>query len=177
MSTYGTPRQEYIKADEVADLILANPKRDDFLIIDVRSSDFPGGNLPGAVNITTGEFRDERKLKRLIEEHIASRPSLKTVIVHCMRSQTRGPYAAHLLSQSPSLPSTVRVVILEGGFQEWYRKFKGRKELFEGLLGEEEDGVVGRGEGRGEWETVVQANEGEEPEAEDSRRLRQEQAR
>lgn len=29
---------------------------------DVRSSDFPGGNLPGAVNITTREFRDAKSL-------------------------------------------------------------------------------------------------------------------
>ncbi|GAA5895309.1 hypothetical protein JCM6882_006640 [Rhodosporidiobolus microsporus] len=167
MTTYGSPKQEYISADEVADLVLANPKRDDFLVIDVRSSDFAGGNLPGAVNITTGEFRDEKKLDRLIAKHISSRPSLRLLILHCMRSQTRGPYAASLLSQAPSLPSNVRVVVLEGGFQGWYRRFKGRAEMFEGL----EEGE------REEWERVVQADEGDKGEAEDSRRLRAEQGR
>ncbi|BGP15495.1 hypothetical protein JCM10213_005762 [Rhodosporidiobolus nylandii] len=163
----GDQKQEYIKPDEVAELITA--KRDDFLVIDVRSSDFPGGNLPGAVNTTTKEFQSEEKLSKVIEQHISSRPNLRLVIVHCMRSQTRGPYAAYLLSKSPSLPRNIRVVILEGGFSGWYRRFKGRKELFEGLLDEEEQGAAGQ-----EWEEVVNAKEGEKGEADDSRRLREE---
>ncbi|GAA5978929.1 hypothetical protein JCM11641_000097 [Rhodosporidiobolus odoratus] len=165
----GEPKQKYMSADQVANLILANPKRDDFLVIDVRSSDFPGGNLPGAVNITTKEFQSEDKLSAVVDRHIRPRPNLRTIIVHCMRSQTRGPYAAYLLSHSPSLPANIDVVILEGGFSGWYRRFKGRKELFEGLLNQEEAGAAGQAG----WEDVVNAKEGEAGEAEDSRRLRE----
>ncbi|GAA5861519.1 hypothetical protein JCM8547_008058 [Rhodosporidiobolus lusitaniae] len=166
-------KQQYISPEDVADLILADPKRDDFLIIDVRSSDFAGGNLPGALNITTKEFRDERALCALISKHISSRPSLRRVILHCMRSQTRGPYAAYLLSRAATLPRNVEVKILEGGFSGWYRRYKGRKELFENMLDEEEKGVVGQ-EG---WERTVNAKEGEKEEAADSRELREEQGR
>lgn len=89
-----------------------------------------------------------------------------------MRSQTRGPYAASLLASSPALPSGVQVRILKGGFQGWYRQFKGRREMFENLEGEE--GQAGGG-GRG-WEEGVLAQEGSEREAEDSRRLREQGA-
>ncbi|GAA5864429.1 hypothetical protein JCM1840_000492 [Sporobolomyces johnsonii] len=180
-------KQTYIKPDQVADLLTASPKRDDFLVIDVRSSDFPGGNLPGALNLTTREFGSPDKIERVINDHIAPRPNLSKVIVHCMRSQTRGPYVAHLLSHSPALPPSVEVVILEGGFQGWYRRFRGRRELFENLYGEVEDGVAGgtgegreaagpgwkTGKGKGEWEDVVNAREGDVGEAQDSRELRE----
>ncbi|KAJ8294768.1 Dual specificity phosphatase ibp1 [Rhodotorula toruloides] len=168
----GDERVKYISPDEVAGLILAEPKRDDFLIIDVRSTDFPGGNLPGAVNITTREFRSDESLTRLIRTHILPRPSLHLLILHCMRSQTRGPYAAQLLSRSPSLPAHIDVRVMEGGFAGWWARFKGderRERLFEGL--------VQREEGKGGWEEVVQAKEGESGEAEDSRKLRGELGR
>ncbi|BGP47533.1 Cdc25 phosphatase Ibp1 [Rhodotorula kratochvilovae] len=164
MSTASGPKLKYIKPDTVAELIRAGEtRRPEFLVIDVRSSDFPGGNLPGAVNITTREFRDDAAIDRVIQRHIAPRlPQLRTVVVHCMRSQTRGPYAAHLLSRSPSLPPDVEVVVLEGGFQGWLRRYKGEKVLFEGLDGAAQG-----------WEDVVQAEEGSTLEAEDSRRLRE----
>lgn len=84
MSTSRAPKLRYIKPDDVAQLIRAGPsRRPEYLVIgasssslmlalfswdgaplltlqstDVRSSDFVGGNLPGALNITTREFRD-----------------------------------------------------------------------------------------------------------------------
>ncbi|GAA6061874.1 hypothetical protein JCM10212_000515 [Sporobolomyces blumeae] len=161
------PSQDYISAQEVADLVLADPRRDDFLILDVRSSDFYGGNLPGAVNLTTDKFSSPSKVESVIKRYISTRPGLRLVIVHCMRSQTRGPYVAHLVSHSPALPSTVEVKVLKGGFQGWYREFKGRRELFENLEGQDEQ----------EWEDVVKANEGEQGEARDSRELRERLAR
>jgi hypothetical protein len=51
---------------------------------------------------------------------------------------------------------------MKGGFQGWWRQFKGRRELFENL------------EGAGsEWEEAVLAPEGSRREADDSRRLRE----
>ncbi|GJN89449.1 hypothetical protein Rhopal_002435-T1 [Rhodotorula paludigena] len=91
-----------------------------------------------------------------------------------MRSQTRGPYVAHLLSSSPALPRGVSVEILEGGFQGWWRRYRGRKELFEGLVEQETSGGAGvQGGTDQEWEDVVEADEGSAHEADDSRRLRQ----
>lgn len=80
-----------------------------------------------------------------------------------MRSQTRGPYVAELLSTSPALPKDTEVKILRGGFQGWWRAYRGRKELFENLEDGEDEG----------WEDVVNAEEGSKGEAEDSRNLRE----
>ena len=97
----------------------------------------------------------------MIAQYIPKEKNL--VIVHCMRSQTRGPYVAQLLAESKALPRETEVRILKGGFQGWWRMYKGRKELFENLEGEDHD------EG---WEDVVNAEEGSKGEAEDSRVLR-----
>ncbi|GAA5991875.1 hypothetical protein JCM10908_002251 [Rhodotorula pacifica] len=168
MGSSTSSKVKYISPEEVAQLILANPKRDDYLIIDVRSSDFAGGNLPGALNLTTREFGSEQRLNSTISTHIAPySPPLRLLILHCMRSQTRGPYAAHLLAQSPALPPGVEVRVMKGGFQGWWRLYKGRRELFENL---QMEGGVSEG-----WEEGVLAKEGSEREAEDSRRLREEE--
>lgn len=85
-----------------------------------------------------------------------------------MRSQTRGPYVAHQLKRSDTLSKLgVDVKVLRGGFQGWYRTFEGRKELFENLGDRDQD----------EWEDVVNANEGDEREAQDSKELRDKLAR
>ncbi|GAA5944123.1 uncharacterized protein JCM15063_005324 [Sporobolomyces koalae] len=155
----------YIEPSQVAALLSNPSERSTFLVIDVRSSDFAGGNLPGAINLTTDQFSSSAKVARVIEQYLEPRtPKLETVIVHCMRSQTRGPYVAHILAQSSKLPRNVEVKILRGGFQGWYRTYKGRKELFENLDTDEDNGV---------WEQVVEADEGDEAEAQDSRDLRQ----
>lgn len=85
MGSSTSSRVQYISPEEVAQLVLARPKRDDYLIIgnlsalsslspgltatsshahapDVRSSDFAGGNIPGALNLTTREFGSEQRL-------------------------------------------------------------------------------------------------------------------
>ncbi|GAA5884980.1 hypothetical protein JCM16303_006502 [Sporobolomyces ruberrimus] len=155
----------YILPSELEQLLSTPSKRSTFLIIDVRSSDFVGGNIPGALNLTTDKFSSPMKLERTIAQHIVPKVSegLSLIIVHCMRSQTRGPYVSHSLNSSPSLPQGVQVKILKGGYQAWYRTYKGRKELFENLDEEEQE----------EWEDVVNANEGDKEEAEDSKELRE----
>ncbi|GAA5990969.1 hypothetical protein JCM5350_001831 [Sporobolomyces pararoseus] len=158
--------QSYILPSELEKLLLNPSEQSSFLVIDVRSSDFVGGNIPNALNLTTDKFSDSSKIERVIEKYVSpkvEKEGLKLIIVHCMRSQTRGPYVAHLLSQSPALPKGVQVRILKGGFQGWYRLYKGRKEMFENLEGEE---------GSQDWEDVVEADEGDKEEAEDSRQLR-----
>jgi hypothetical protein len=93
-------------------------------------------------------------------------PSSFSPLAH-HRSLHSGPYAAYLLSQFPSLPPHLKVVILEGGYQGWWRKFKGRKDLNENLLDQEASDASG-------WEDTVNAGEGTITEAEDSRELRRE---
>ncbi|GAA5914872.1 uncharacterized protein JCM6883_002953 [Sporobolomyces salmoneus] len=156
--------QAYIQASELERVLLDPSDDSSFVVIDVRSSDFVGGNIPNALNLTTDKFSTPSKTERVISQYILPRtPDLKLVIVHCMRSQTRGPYVAHQLAHSPALPEGVEVKILKGGYQGWYRTYRGRAELFENLDQSE----------RNEWEKVVQAKEGDREEAEDSRVLRE----
>lgn len=135
--------------------------------------------------MTTREFGTEARLRATISTQIAPRVRAAAadaaaaasdsdesgredflVIVHCMRSRTRGPYAAHLLAHSPDLPARVQVRVLTGGFQGWWRRFQGRSELFENLAPDGRDA---------EWRERVLAPEGSRSEAADSRRLRQQQ--
>ena len=116
-----------------------------------------------SLSCTDPPFGTETVSNSTIATHITPRvPPLNLIILHCMRSQTRGPYAAHLLAHSPALPPGVQIRVMKGGFQGWWRQFKGRRELFENL------------EGAGsEWEEAVLAPEGSRREADDSRRLRE----
>jgi hypothetical protein len=111
-------------------------------------------------------------VRSIIETHIlprASSGSLRLVITHCMRSQWRGPMAADQLRHHPLWPKGVPVLVMEGGWQAWRRKFADRNELFEGLVEQgkkvevegvkvvSQDGAKSDGEG---WEE----EEGEEVE-------------
>ncbi|ORY74508.1 hypothetical protein BCR35DRAFT_281159 [Leucosporidium creatinivorum] len=144
----GAPPIAYLSLEETAKLVRAQPKRDDFLIIDVRTSDFPGGNVPGALNISSRLFDSNTSVRSIINTHITPRlPELKLVLTHCMRSQYRGPMAAQELQNHPQWPKEVQVMVMEGGYQGWRRKFKGVKGMIEGLE-EEAKGGASRIEGK-----------------------------
>lgn len=53
--------------------------------------DFLGGNIKGAVNVSSDKFNDDDDVEETIREHL---PGKETVIVHCALSQVRGPFAA-----------------------------------------------------------------------------------
>ncbi|SGY79154.1 BQ5605_C008g05057 [Microbotryum silenes-dioicae] len=139
----------YISSTEVEQMILSSPNPDSFLIIDVRTSDFPGGNLPRALWLSSRLFSSPASVQSIISTHIKPRlpQGLNTVITHCMRSQYRGPMAAQALSEHDDWPERVQVKILDGGYRGWEKKYRGRKELFEGLGGEKGDVVGLRREG------------------------------
>jgi len=77
------------------------------VIIDVRSDDFVGGNIPGAVNIPSSQYEEGIKLYA---------ESYSTVIVHCLYSQVRGPTIAKKLAYD--YPDK-EVIILRGGFTDY----------------------------------------------------------
>ncbi|KAI5481938.1 hypothetical protein MNV49_000215 [Pseudohyphozyma bogoriensis] len=143
----------YLTIAEVAKKVLQRDK--DYLVIDVRSSDFPGGNLPRAVNITSREFENDASIQRVIDQQITPlQPTLRTVITHCMRSQMRGPYAAQQLQSHPNWPPDVGVYCMRGGYQSWLREFRGQLEYFENLDEqsgwEDEERIEGMGVGKDE---------------------------
>ncbi|SCV70815.1 BQ2448_3577 [Microbotryum intermedium] len=128
----------YISSAEVEQMILSSSNPNSFLIIDVRSSDFPGGNLPRALNLSSRLFSSPTSVQSIISTHILPRipRGLNTVITHCMRSQYRGPMAAQALCEHEAWPKQVEVKILDGGYRAWEKKYRGREELFEGLQAE-----------------------------------------
>ena len=84
-----------------------------FKVVDVRSSDFQGGHLPGATNIPWDDPRCVHKLSDLI--HQCAVKDRKSVVVHCMFSESRAPAVVRsLLEGEPDL--CAHVSVLSGGF-------------------------------------------------------------
>ncbi|KAF9925393.1 hypothetical protein FBU30_004807 [Linnemannia zychae] len=140
MSTYKRP--EYIDGEVVKELLEDKSKVSgkDYLIIDVRDSDYVGGHIRGSVNIPSKELPE--RLPTLIESY----KEIPQLIFHCALSQVRGPKAANrwaeaiaardeALTEAAAIeaanksPLAQRVNILRGGFGEWQRKHKDNKEL------------------------------------------------
>ncbi|KAK3836957.1 MAG: Rhodanese-like protein [Linnemannia elongata] len=148
MSTYTRPT--FVDGDVVKDLLEDKSKvpGKDYLIIDVRDSDYIGGHIRGSVNIPSQDLRDQ--LPTLIEEYKA----VPQLIFHCALSQVRGPKAANRWAEALAArddaaaadvaateraaveaankgPLTQHVNILRGGFGEWQRQYKNDKNLVE----------------------------------------------
>lgn len=85
-----------------------------FEVVDVRSSDFQGGHLPGATNIPWDDPRCVHKLSDQIHQCAGH----KSVVVHCMFSESRAPAVVRsLLEGEPNL--CTHVSVLSGGFAGW----------------------------------------------------------
>ncbi|KAH7031791.1 Rhodanese-like domain-containing protein, partial [Linnemannia elongata] len=113
----------------------------DYLVIDVRDSDYIGGHIRGSVNIPAHEIPE--KLPTLIEEY----KDVPQLIFHCALSQVRGPKAANrwaeaLAAQRAAVEAankgslTQQVNILRGGFGEWQKQYKDDKNLVEEYVAE-----------------------------------------
>jgi rhodanese-related sulfurtransferase len=86
----GVPVQ-YISTSELSAILTTKS----LTVIDVRNDDFEGGHIPGATNIPHGdEWEDPVFLDKIIESVIGQ----DKVVLHCMKSQARGPYCARSLA-------------------------------------------------------------------------------
>ncbi|KAF9180512.1 hypothetical protein BGZ51_006169 [Haplosporangium sp. Z 767] len=114
----------------------------DYLVVDVRDTDYEGGHIPGCLNIPASELPE--KLPILIEEF----KEVPQLFFHCALSQVRGPKAANRWSAAIAErdaelakteaaaavaadqgPLSQKVHILRGGFTEWQHKHKDDKNL------------------------------------------------
>jgi len=108
-----------------------------FLVVDARDDDFPGGNIKGARNILRDVWladEDEpdevAELDRVIEEITGH----EIVIFHCMHSIGRGPFSAQKLQeilQDEQPDSNLKIAILNGGWEFWSEEFVGDSDLVE----------------------------------------------
>eukprot|EP00188_Purpureofilum_apyrenoidigerum_P000176 Plantae.Rhodophyta-Purpureofilum_apyrenoidigerum.ctg10676.p1 GENE.Plantae.Rhodophyta-Purpureofilum_apyrenoidigerum.ctg10676~~Plantae.Rhodophyta-Purpureofilum_apyrenoidigerum.ctg10676.p1 ORF type:complete len:134 (-),score=19.76 Plantae.Rhodophyta-Purpureofilum_apyrenoidigerum.ctg10676:313-714(-) len=117
-----------VTASELALLLRTEPRQ--VTIIDVRDSDFEGGNLAGAHNIPRDRF------KYTVDEQVKRFKDKQHVVFHCMLSQVRGPYCAQLFQKKldeHGISPQPKVSILEGGFSTFAGQFYKDKELFENM--------------------------------------------
>ncbi|GAA5964682.1 hypothetical protein JCM21900_000330 [Sporobolomyces salmonicolor] len=118
-----------ISAPELRELVLAQPElgQREFLVVDVRRTDFEEAFIKGAVNFPAHSFYPT--LPSVLP--ILSR--YRTVIFHCQSSQGRGPRCAgwyqDALDQAGIARDVSRAVVLAGGIKEWVRQFGDEREV------------------------------------------------
>jgi len=89
---------------------IINNKYEYATIIDVRTEDFKGGNIPNAKNIKCTNYSD---IKAYVE-------NISSIIIHCMYSQIRGAGIAKRLKKD--YPNK-NIILLNGGFNEYFNNF------------------------------------------------------
>jgi rhodanese-related sulfurtransferase len=75
-----------------------SPSLDKFVILDVREPDEirDDGAISGHTNIPYGEFQTLENSRRILQQH----QDKEQIIVHCFKSQKRGPYCANALIEA-----------------------------------------------------------------------------
>ncbi|KAG8890662.1 hypothetical protein FRB98_006165 [Tulasnella sp. 332] len=126
-----TPLYRYISGQELADMMKSDKKAlEDFAIIDVRDSDFLGGNIVGCLRYPSEQYENT------IDDLIEKTKHVPKVIFHCALSQARGPKAARIYAEEcaarDDVPKTGReVLVLRGGFTEFQSAFRNDPKLVE----------------------------------------------
>eukprot|EP00392_Amoebophrya_sp_AT5.2_P012310 g12408.t1 len=91
------------------------PGHEDVQIIDVRDADrAEGGHIPTSLHVASMSFR--KRLPSLVENFKGTK---KTLVFHCMYSQSRGPACARLFADAIGEDDPCKVRILRGGFIGW----------------------------------------------------------
>ncbi|EDR29854.1 hypothetical protein EDI_298610 [Entamoeba dispar SAW760] len=101
-------------------------------IFDVRSSDVGSCVIHGAINYRVNEFI--KKIPQILEKY----HDYNYIVVHCMRSQQRGPKCARALKEAFITSkyfstSNVSIVILAGGFSNFFNKHFQEEDLFDSI--------------------------------------------
>lgn len=103
----------------------------DFIIIDVRDSDFVGGKIKDSINYPSIEF--ESKVTKLQDYLFLEK--VNDVVFHCMLSQIRGPTSATIFynslkkkNENPEKQKYLNDIkphiwVLKGGFKKWKRLY------------------------------------------------------
>ncbi|CAG9464856.1 unnamed protein product [Pedinophyceae sp. YPF-701] len=118
-------RAGYIAPADLAEKIRSGS--DGLVVLDVRDDDLYGGSIQNAVNVPVSCFKNDYLLDDVISRLGLLSPGnagagrVTTVVVHCMFSQQRGPFAAlRLLERVKELSGSghvPEVLVLRGGFR------------------------------------------------------------
>ncbi|KAF9221608.1 Rhodanese-like protein [Gyrodon lividus] len=95
----------------------------DYLIVDVRDSDWKGGNIKGSYNLPSLKFQSG------VDDLISKTKVVPMIIFHCKFSQERGPVAAAIYDARRTLQEAdeyknQRVYVLHGGFNTFAATYK-----------------------------------------------------
>ncbi|KAI9512377.1 Rhodanese-like domain-containing protein [Russula earlei] len=123
----------YISRDDLSEIIKSDKRPgEDYLVVDVRDSDFVGGNIPNCRRSPSLTFSGD------LDDLIRDTKDVPRVIFHCALSQARGPTAAQQYVDRRAQPqhqqdnnTKQEVLVLQGGFVGFQRKFKDDPELVE----------------------------------------------
>eukprot|EP00971_Amphidinium_carterae_P021765 429380-Amphidinium_carterae.1 len=116
----------YISQDELLAL-MDDPLRT-VIVVDTRDDDVKGGMIRGALHAADSTFDDVGLRSLLARVDCALREPVH-IVFHCMESARRGPRCARRLSTylgaTTNDTSRISVCILEGGADQWIRRFHG----------------------------------------------------
>ncbi|CAI2183704.1 15968_t:CDS:2 [Funneliformis geosporum] len=82
------PTLEFIKSEQLREIIQTKEVGKDYLIIDVRDDDYVGGNIPNCINKPSATIKDS--LDSLISDY----SHVPQIIFTCGLSRGRGPNSA-----------------------------------------------------------------------------------
>ncbi|KAK6903199.1 hypothetical protein I203_108463 [Kwoniella mangroviensis CBS 8507] len=123
---------KYISAEQLAEIIKSKPASalKEFAVVDVRDSDFVGGNIVSALNYPSDTFH------ATVDELVQKLETVPKVIFHCALSQARGPKAARIYAETRShaLPEPAiqqEIFVLRDGFSGFQSKYRHDPELIE----------------------------------------------
>ncbi|KAL7424192.1 Cdc25 phosphatase Ibp1 [Cryptotrichosporon argae] len=129
------PAFKHISPGQLAGIIKARPAGAlaEFAVVDVRDSDFVGGNIVQALNYPSERFHDS------VAGLVDRLKDVPQVVFHCALSQARGPKAARIYAETRSLvvPEAEReraaqeIFVLRGGFADFQAKYRDDPELVE----------------------------------------------
>jgi len=120
-----------ITSTELASIVKSDKKPwQDYLIVDVRDSDWKGGNIKGSYHLPSLKFESR------VDELVYKTKNIPVVVFHCKFSQQRGPDAARLYDAKRSCQEgeehkNQKVYVLQGGFCTFGDLFKDDPTLVE----------------------------------------------
>ncbi|WWD01128.1 hypothetical protein V866_008067 [Kwoniella sp. B9012] len=123
---------KYINAEQLAEIIKSKPASalKEFAVVDVRDSDFVGGNIVSALNYPSDTFH------ATVDELVKKLQNVPKVIFHCALSQARGPKAARIYAETrshahPEPAIQQEIFVLRDGFSGFQSKYRHDPELIE----------------------------------------------
>ncbi|KAB5578757.1 Rhodanese-like domain-containing protein [Coniochaeta sp. 2T2.1] len=122
-------RPDNIEPAKVFDLLEEQSKSPekprDFLLVDVRRTDWQGGTVESSINLPAHSFYPTRK----IVYDLCKQAGIKKVIFYCGSSNGRGPRCAAWMQDyiNDAGNSSIQSLILRGGIRGWIKAYSGRR--------------------------------------------------